>query len=616
LTTGFGSNASSWVDVGGGSQGSVPNGTFGQTTTMPLAENGTYTWRSQTNDGRVASPVTHMPGNCEFLVDLTKPAVPTVSADVYKEGSGACSSGACGAVGKTGRFTFSSSSDTQSFLYGFTDPPTTPLTPASMGGSVFFDYTPASSGAKTLFVRAVDRAGNESNRTYQFVVAAPTTALARWKMNENPGATTLVDDTGQGRNLFLLNGAALGQPGRITRGNDGVSRTSLGFDGVDDRAEASGPVIADTSKSFSVSVWAKVSDIAVNHAAVSIGGVNNSVFWLGSTTAGKWEFTSTTGDVSPGTGNPPATSATTVRLDTWTHLAATYDSASSTVRLYVNGVLDATATGVTLWDANANLRLGGFSSPFKGSLAEAQVWDRMITATEVSDLADPIKVGKVAEWRLEEIGPGPAFDASDLAHDLTFYDGAHIPASGAGQTGTGLRLDGSNDYAAPNEAVLYTDQSYTVSAWVRLDGSALPTGNRTAIGQEGTLASAFYLGFRQDGTTPTWSFSIPGSADLEGGGPGWVSARSGVLTTAVMNTWVHLVGTFDAQTGAMKLYVNGTLAGSATHSGRIASGGRMTIGTAMWSSGGLPPVLIDDWPGAVDEIRVYQGVVTDVTRIP
>lgn len=622
LATGFGSNASSWVDVGSGMQGSVPHNTFGLLTTMPLAESALYTFRSQSDDapshpgGYGISPVTNLPGNCEFVVDMTKPAVPTVSADVYKEGTDVCNGGPCGAVGKTGRFTFSSSSDTQSFLYGFSDPPTNPLTPAAIGGSVLFDYTPTSSGPKTLFVRAIDRAGNESNRTYQFYVAAPTTALARWKLDESPGSTTLADDTGNNRSLTVLNGAALGQPGRIAPGFDGLSRTALGFDGIDDRADASGPIIADTSKSFSVSVWAKVGDTTANRSIINISGTNNSVFWLESTSTGGWRFTSTTGDANPGVQNPAATSTSPVRPNTWTHLVATYDSAAQTARLYVNGTLESTATGVTLWDANGNLRIGGSSAPFKGSVGETQVWDRMITASEVFDLSDPIKVGRVAEWRLEEVGPGPAFDSSDLAHDLTFYDNAQIPPSGAGQTGTGLLLDGSNDYAAPDQQVVYTDQSYTVSAWVRLDGAGLPTGNRTAVAQEGTRASGFYLGFRQDGGTPTWSFSIPGSADLDGGGPGWASARSAVLTSSAMNTWVHLVGTFDAQTGVMKLYVNGTPAGSATTSGRLVTNGRMTVGTALWAGAGQPANLIDDWLGAIDEVRVYQGVVTDVTRIP
>ena len=72
--------------------------------------------------------------------------------------------------------------------------------------------------------------------------------------------------------------------------------------------------------------------------------------------------------------------------------------------------------------------------------------------------------------------------------------------------------------------------------------------------------------------------------------------------------WVHLVGVFDASTGQVRLYVNGVLqtavAGGATGED---NGHALTIGARG-----------TDWffGGDIDEVRVYQGVVTDVTRIP
>ena len=45
---------------------------------------------------------------------------------------------------------------------------------------------------------------------------------------------------------------------------------------------------------------------------------------------------------------------------------------------------------------------------------------------------------------MEEDGPGPAFDGSGFAHDLTFYGGARFRRAGRA-AGTGLRLDGVDD---------------------------------------------------------------------------------------------------------------------------------------------------------------------------
>src|SRR6185436_8261823 len=140
--------------------------------------------------------------------------------------------------------------------------------------------------------------------------------------------------------------------------------------------------------------------------------------------------------------------------------------------------LESVAAGITVRNAAGSLHIG---RGWAGAISEVQIWNRVITAAEVFELSDPILVGCVGEWHMDEVGPGPAFDASGLAHDLTFFNGALIPASGAGQSGTGLRLDGVDDYAAPDAQVLHTDQSFTVSVWARPTTIAVP---QTLVSQQ------------------------------------------------------------------------------------------------------------------------------------
>jgi hypothetical protein len=154
----------------------------------------------------------------------------------------------------------------------------------------------------------------------------------------------------------------------------------------------------------------------------------------------------------------------------------------------------------------------------------------------------------------------------------------------------------------------------------------LPTSNRTALGQSGNRVSGFYLGYRFDEAThvPHWSFSIP-EADVDLGNdpnvPGWwVNAFSAnPVTTADVNQWIHLVGVYDAATGAMRLYVNGTLAGSATRTEpRWNVSGPLTVGGALWSPAGGPPAIVDGWNGTIDTVYVYQGAVAtgSIASIP
>jgi hypothetical protein len=84
---------------------------------------------------------------------------------------------------------------------------------------------------------------------------------------------------------------------------------------------------------------------------------------------------------------------TQIPLNTWTHLATTYNG--FTLSLYVNGVLVAsqTITGSIL-TSTGDLRIGGNSvwgEFFKGRLDEIRVYNRALTQAEIqSDMNKPI----------------------------------------------------------------------------------------------------------------------------------------------------------------------------------------------------------------------------------
>ena len=298
-----------------------------------------------------------------------------------------------------------------SFRWGWTSPPTTVLNPAATGGTVTLDWTPPDGGAKTLYVQAIDRAGRTATKTYQFTVAPPSTAAARWKLDEYPGATELTDDTGNGWVGTPQGDPTLGADGRLMPGLDGATRTAVGFDGIDDSVTAAAGAVPNTSKSFSVAGWARVDDLTTNRTVVGQLGTNNSAFWIESTTGRAWRLTTTAADsATAATSSAQATSV--IRPGVWTHLAGVYDSAAKTLKLYVNGVAEGTATNVTTWDGTGALVIGGSSQRWKGAISEVQLWDRVISTNEIFGLVDPIAVGKVGEWHMGEVGPGPAYDAS------------------------------------------------------------------------------------------------------------------------------------------------------------------------------------------------------------
>src|SRR5262249_40981490 len=83
----------------------------------------------------------------------------------------------------------------------------------------------------------------------------------------------------------------------------------------------------------------------------------------------------------------------TLPLNTWTHLAATYDGA--TMRLYVNGALAATKAGSgSLLTSTNQLQIGGdsiYGQDLKGAIDEVRVYNTALSQAQVqSDMNTPL----------------------------------------------------------------------------------------------------------------------------------------------------------------------------------------------------------------------------------
>ncbi len=111
-----------------------------------------------------------------------------------------------------------------------------------------------------------------------------------------------------------------------------------------------------------------------------------------------------------GTSTTEAFGATPLALNTWAHIAATYDG--TTLRMYVDGsqVASAARTGVIKTSTNA-LTLGGdpfYGQYFRGTIDEVRIYNRALSAAEVqTDM----------NTRLDR-GGSPGRRPSALAHRL------------------------------------------------------------------------------------------------------------------------------------------------------------------------------------------------------
>jgi hypothetical protein len=585
-------------------------------------------------------------GFCYFEVDAVRPNTATITPDAVNSPF---------VTGKTVRLALSpggtpADTDITGYNWWVVDGAGTSAVKWAPGATATIDWTPIA-GQGTIHIQAKDRIQTSAaTATYAFNAAQSATELGRWPLNDPAGSTSATDISGNGHNAAVLvnSAATLGAPGRVVNGPTVLSAPpgSLG------EATVTGTSL-DTSKSYTVAAWVKLKENTWNRSAVAMDGNRSMAMTLGvDYFAGKFRMLVCPVDMD----NPTCWAAFSTRapqLNTWTHLAGTFDSASGTVRLYVNGVPEGSVTFTgPAFTATGPLSIGrlrwngGFSDRWPGSLADVRVWNRTLAAADIKELADPtspdnIDTDMVGRWLVEPencVGTPAVLcqDTSLYAHDLNLNSG--ITTTPAGHTGAGLVAQGvdvSAETTDPNTGlpgpVLNTDQSFTVSAWVRIDDADpsdpdpdLPTNNRTVLGQTGTKVSGFYLGIRHTTDGPHWGFAIP-EADIDAGENPGTPARwydiysSALLTVSDIGVWKHLVATYDANTHAMRLYVNGVEMGSGTRDNEsFTTTGPFTIGSAWWTPPGGVPQRVDDWRGGIDTVFAFQGVVpaSSVNRIP
>jgi hypothetical protein len=580
---------------------------------------GDYGWFLRSGDGIDVSPWS---AACELTVDTTRPAaVPGVTSSVYPEDLVSFHGG----VGLTAPFTFDAGgvADVAGYDWSFASLPVTatgaPMVAApSVGAAVTVPLTPpppvpqdpTAGGQTVLHVRSVDRAGNRGPiRDYSFLVGSAAPEAGHWALDDG-GGTTAADASGNGHPATAGGGVSW-TPGRL-----GGAAT---FDGTTAALTTAVPV-AQTDASFSVAAWVRLGSLgAGNVTAVAQDGATISGFYLGThdrAAGGKtWRFGLPGADA---TGGPWAIADSPAALGAgdvgrWVHLVGVYDAATRRAVLYLDGRWAGTSGDrPPSWSATGPLTIGrarwegGPADRWPGDIDDVRVWNRVVSAAEVPAL---VRESAPAGWWPLDDGAGPtAADAAGTGRPATLVGGAAWSAgSNPGDpTDRAVTLDGTSGHLRTAGPAVATGASFTVAARVRL--ASLPAGSATAVAQDGVVLSGFYLGARQIGTAGRhWSFSLLG-ADTPASP--WAHAAVPLPDSAV-GRWVHLAGVYDAAAQQVRLYVDGRLVATAARPTAWTAAGPLTIGAAWWTAPGLPAGRSDWWPGDIDDVGAWAGVLAD-----
>ena len=212
---------------------------------------------------------------------------------------------------------------------------------------------------------------------------APSGLVLALGFDEGAG-TTVSDASGNG------NAGVIGTASWTTSGRFG---DALSFNGTSSRVDIADSPSLRLTTGMTLEAW--INPSVVNGAWRDVIYKGNDNYFL--------EATSNNGS-RPVAGaivngsHAEAYGSSALAINTWTHLAETYDG--SAVRLYINGVLASSspATGA-ITTSTSPLQIGGdsiYGQYFAGLIDEVRIYDRALSASEIlADMNSPVG----ARWR-------------------------------------------------------------------------------------------------------------------------------------------------------------------------------------------------------------------------
>ncbi|MBT6832114.1 LamG domain-containing protein [bacterium] len=404
-----------------------------------------------------------------------------------------------------------------------------------------------------------------------------------------------------------------------TTDRNGNANAAMDFDGVADlmtveNSENLEPGDGD----FTISLWMKTTDTAGNvivkdsgsgarfgfYLAAGWGG--NCIFWFNDSTRDGGQYAYAGYDATDGD---------------WHHVAAVLNRNTQKIISYSDG---------DQWYARSfagfpNSELGSVSnaasvkvgsSNFDGEIADVRIYNRALSATEISQLAAGsgsarARVGNfskklIGHWKLSQENYNTAtYRVTDSSaydhHGLNLQSGgAGFTTGHAGTSGGAMDFDWTNSEGisvadADGHLALTNTDDFTISVWVK------KTGEPTEGNVMGIVGKSVKYGI-------DYAF---GTDELRAGirnGPD--GAYLTTLTGHTLNDWTHVVMVYASETAdGLRLYVDGSRQNSRTTVGLsdFSTTNSLYIGKAEAFLAGTPK----SFQGNIDDVRIYKRALTD-----
>lgn len=268
-------------------------------------------------------------------------------------------------------------------------------------------------------------------------------------------------------------------------------------------------------------------------------------------------------------------STSPIPKDEFVGITAVIDQTNSEARLYINGQLDNTATGVSytgLDNGNDPIRIGAETAAsnqyYEGLIDEVQLWDKALSAAEIAEFGNKVLNGSetnlVSYWNFEDRSPTQATDVASGANG-TFQGGASY-AYDAFDFDYALELDGVNDYVSVPHSPLLSPPQITFELMMKFNANG-PSYSRILH-----KINDYQILTNDTGAPRPW-------LRLNGGFTGGTDLFRGTTAPLSLNEVYHIAYTVDLTGGVANMYINGVNVDSDTFAGFTPSStGPLEIG--------------------------------------
>lgn len=387
------------------------------------------------------------------------------------------------------------------------------------------------------------------------------------------GVNDSCDTSGNGYDGSWLGNATTTTEGRFGR--------AVALDGTDDGIDLSSNFNFNSLDGFTIAAWVNTNSTSTQQTIYNNG--QGVVLRLNST----GRFAAAIRSSTPSLAWYEVTTTSAISANTWYHVMVTYKR-GGVARVYVNGREAATSNTNLLTyahDSSSDDFIGRQSSfleatqySWNGEIDEVRIFNRELSNADAAALFNHAN-GPVAYYNFDENTGSTITDRSGNGFNGTVMGSAPFAN---GKYGSGLRLNGTNQYVRISTQTGLNTNAGTVMAWVR--PSSTPAYNQMIV-----------MGNRDISRIYIYRIANNGNLGLRLGS----LATTDTGVNIPVNTWSHLTLSYNA--GSYTMYMNGRQVSSGTYSGLNELAGFSMIGAYDDLNGDVNSYF----PGIIDEVKMY-----------